>query len=92
MNKRAIEILKQFEGFREEAYKCPAGVLTIGYGSTHYMDGSPVKKGDKLKSKDEAVELLKMMVKKYEDDLAVMNCESRICIRNGRYHIDGIAV
>ena len=35
MNKRAIEILKQFEGFREEAYKCPAGVLTIGYGSTH---------------------------------------------------------
>lgn len=44
-------------------------VWTIGYGATHYLDGSPVKKGDKLKSKDEAVELLKMMVKKYENDM-----------------------
>ncbi len=30
----AIEKIKDFEGFRATAYKCPAGKLTIGYGHT----------------------------------------------------------
>ena len=30
----AIESIKQFESCRLTAYKCPAGVLTIGYGHT----------------------------------------------------------
>lgn len=29
-----IELLKRFEGYREQAYRCPAGVWTIGYGHT----------------------------------------------------------
>lgn len=29
-----IEKVKEFEGFRKTAYRCPAGVLTIGYGRT----------------------------------------------------------
>jgi lysozyme len=29
-----LAIIKHFEGFRGKAYKCPAGVWTIGYGST----------------------------------------------------------
>ena len=28
------DIIKQFEGLRLEAYRCPAGVWTIGYGHT----------------------------------------------------------
>lgn len=28
-------IIKRFEGFRTEAYKCPAGEWTIGYGHTN---------------------------------------------------------
>ena len=31
---RAAELIMQFEGCRLRAYKCPAGVWTIGYGST----------------------------------------------------------
>ena len=30
----AVPFVKHFEGFRAEAYKCPAGVWTIGYGHT----------------------------------------------------------
>ena len=30
----AIESIKQFEGCKLIAYKCPAGILTIGYGHT----------------------------------------------------------
>lgn len=37
----AVPFVKHFEGFRAEAYKCPAGVWTIGYGHT-----KDVKKGD----------------------------------------------
>ena len=29
-----INAIKQFEGFSSVAYKCPAGVWTIGYGHT----------------------------------------------------------
>lgn len=39
----AVELIKQFEGCHLEAYKCPAGVWTIGYGTT-----AGVKKGDTI--------------------------------------------
>lgn len=29
-----IKAVKQFEGLRLKAYRCPAGILTIGYGHT----------------------------------------------------------
>lgn len=35
-----LKAIKRFEGFKSKAYKCPAGVWTIGYGHT-----SGVKKG-----------------------------------------------
>ncbi len=38
---KGIELIKQFEGLALKAYLCPAGVLTIGYGST----GPHVKTG-----------------------------------------------
>ena len=34
INKRGLNLVKQFEGFYAEAYLCPAGVWTIGYGHT----------------------------------------------------------
>jgi lysozyme len=35
----AYQLIKQFEGLRLEAYLCPAGIWTIGYG--HTSDVSP---------------------------------------------------
>lgn len=34
INAEGIAIIKQFEGCELKAYKCPAGVWTIGYGHT----------------------------------------------------------
>ena len=34
-SEKGIELIKRFEGCRLTAYKCPAGVLTIGYGHTY---------------------------------------------------------
>ena len=33
--KEGLDLVKRFEGLRTQAYRCPAGVWTIGYGHTH---------------------------------------------------------
>lgn len=42
----AEELCKRFEGFRPRPYLCPAGIPTIGYGSTYYPNGTKVTLGD----------------------------------------------
>lgn len=56
-SKNCLDIIKKWEGLFLKAYKCPAGVWTIGYGSTRYKDGSKIKDGDVV-TKAEAEELL----------------------------------
>jgi lysozyme len=34
INKAALDLIKEFEGFRAEAYLDPVGIPTIGYGTT----------------------------------------------------------
>lgn len=34
INKATIDLVKHWEGFRANAYLCPAGVWTVGYGTT----------------------------------------------------------
>lgn len=58
ISKTGIQLVKDFEGLRLHAYKCSAGVPTIGYGSTFYPDKSNVKIGDVLRDKEEAEVLL----------------------------------
>jgi lysozyme len=64
MNK-GIPTIRKFEGLRLEAYKCPAGVWTIGYGSTFFENGSKVQNGDKI-TLDRADRLLFDIVMKFE--------------------------
>jgi GH24 family phage-related lysozyme (muramidase) len=58
----AIAFLKKIEGLRLQAYLCPAGVWTIGYGSTR-INGRPVRQGDKLASAQDAEYLLTSQLK-----------------------------
>lgn len=41
-----INLITSFEDLELKAYLCPAGVWTIGFGTTVYPDGTKVKKGD----------------------------------------------
>jgi len=43
ISQEGVNLIKHFEGCRLEAYKCPAGVWTIGYGHT-----KGVKEGDAI--------------------------------------------
>lgn len=56
------DLIKKHEGLRLAAYKCPAGVWTIGYGTTIYPNGQPVKQGERV-TKEEADTLLTWYIK-----------------------------
>lgn len=43
---QAAELCRRFEGFRTRPYLCPAGVPTIGYGTTMYPSGRKVRLTD----------------------------------------------
>jgi lysozyme len=45
-SQKAVDLIKQFEGFRANAYLCPANVPTIGYGSITWGNGQRVKMGE----------------------------------------------
>ena len=51
-SQRGINLIKQFEGVRLTAYKCPAGVYTIGYGHTR-----GVQRGMKITEEEASVYL-----------------------------------
>jgi len=42
----ASDLCRVFEGFKPLPYFCPAGVATIGYGTTRYPNGTPVSMAD----------------------------------------------
>lgn len=54
ISQKGINLIKNFEGCRLTAYKCPANILTIGYGHT----GSDVHTGQKI-TQEEAEKLLR---------------------------------
>lgn len=54
----AAELCRRFEGFRAKPYLCPAGIPTIGYGSTYYRDGRKVTLQDHPITEPEARMLL----------------------------------
>ena len=55
-----LSLIRTFEGLSTKAYKCPAGVWTIGYGHT-----GDVEPGDIITEK-QAEEILRNDLKKYE--------------------------
>jgi lysozyme len=60
-----IDLIKSFEGCKLNAYKCSAGVNTIGFGNTYYTNGNKVKLGDKI-TQEEANKLFLDLLPKYE--------------------------
>ena len=73
MTEAGVKMVAGFEGLPQgdplAAYWDKNGkVWTIGYGATHYLDNRPVKEGDRLNSKEEALDLLRNMLVSYENE------------------------
>jgi lysozyme len=61
--REGIPLIKFFEGFRANAYLCPAGIPTIGYGETHN-----VKMGMTI-TEPEALEMLNRRYDEFEAEV-----------------------
>lgn len=66
MNEDGVEFIRKHEAFAACPYRDQGGVPTIGYGLTHYFDGSPVTMRDKCLTKAEADFHLRRVLREYE--------------------------
>jgi len=60
----ALALIRRFEGFHPRPYLCPAGVPSIGYSSTRYLDGREVQLTDPPVSRETAERLLLVQVRR----------------------------
>lgn len=77
-----VDLIKHFEGFISKPYLCPAGVATIGYGSTKYADGKKVKLNDKAINENEATLLLKNTLTIYEN---IVNKKVKVQLKQSQF-------
>lgn len=47
-SQKCFDLIKKFEGFKANSYLCPAGIPSIGYGSTMWTDGRRVRLGQTI--------------------------------------------
>jgi len=66
----AVALIASFEGYSSRAYDDGVGVQTVGFGSTRYPDGTPVKSGDTV-TPQRAVIMLAKDADRIAQELAV---------------------
>lgn len=75
------DLIKLFEGCRLKAYKCSAGVSTIGYGNTYYPNGEKVKMGDVI-TLEQARELFDDLIVRYE---RIVNSKLKVDVKQNQF-------
>jgi lysozyme len=71
MSNEGMKLLQQLEGCSLVAYPDSGGIFTIGFGNTKYLDGSPVKEGDKI-DMALAIRLFEETVKDFEKQVRLI--------------------
>ena len=75
------DLIKLFEGCRLKAYKCSAGVPTIGYGNTFYPNGDKVQMGDVI-TLEQAKELFDDLIVRYE---RIVNSKLKVDVKQNEF-------
>jgi lysozyme len=74
-----ISLVKTMEGFKDTAYKCPAGIWTIGYGET-----KGVKQGDTI-SEFEAAKKLAIRLTEFGESV-----KEKLTIETSQHQFDAL--
>jgi lysozyme len=70
LNARGYDLIKQYEGYSDRPYLCPAGIPTIGFGNTYYPNGTKVKLTDKQITREYANEMLQFVADNFAKDVS----------------------
>ncbi len=76
ISNECINLVKQFEGFFPNPYKCPANVNTIGYGSILYEDGRKVQMTDPNITEERAIELMRWELNQKAKEVDAMTTDA----------------
>jgi lysozyme len=80
-----IALIKEFESFKPKPYLCPAGVPTIGYGTTIYPNGKKVTLQDTQISEESAVEYLRAHIQKDIDLIESFLSKNKIVLNDNEF-------
>ena len=69
-NDRGLRLIKKYEGLSLHAYRCPAQIWTIGYGSCYGLNGKRLTKDHRMITPTEADYLLRREVRHAERQVA----------------------
>ena len=75
------DLIIKFEGIRLNAYKCSAGVPTIGIGNTYYPNGDKVKMGDTI-TLEQARDLFDDLIVRYE---RIVNSKLKVDVKQNEF-------
>ena len=75
---RTMLLVRQFEGCKLKPYLCPAGIPTIGWGSTRYTNGVRVSMKDPSITQAKADEMLLWDLKAFEADVTMLTKSVRL--------------
>jgi lysozyme len=70
LNARGYDLIKQYEGYSDRPYLCPAGIPTIGFGNTYYPNGTKVKLTDKQITREYANEMLQFVADNFAKEVS----------------------
>jgi lysozyme len=73
INAAGLDLIKKFEGCKLKAYRCPAGVWTIGFGHT----SKSVKQGQTI-SQHQADTILASDIEKFEEGVADLTSKTTL--------------
>jgi lysozyme len=72
ISQNGLDLLIHFEGLRLEAYRCSAGVPTIGIGCTRYWESKdkfrPVRMGDRI-TREQAFQFKRWELERFQQDV-----------------------
>jgi len=72
LNKECLDLIASFEGLSLKPYLFSAKKATIGYGNTYYKDGRKVTMLDSSITKEQALELLKVIADSFAKQVSSM--------------------
>lgn len=76
IDQKGKEFLQNEEGCRLKAYQDRAGIWTIGYGNTYYLDSTLVKEGDTI-TQDIADSMFNQLVPRYYHTILPLKLENQ---------------
>lgn len=84
-NDEGIVLIMESEGFYSDPYICPAGVPTIGYGTTYYPDGTKVSLNDFPITKEKAVFYLQNEINEKENVIEEFLSDNDIVLNSNEF-------